>query len=159
MLIGIERLPNPLLRHPPRSGPLSLNSPPAALLDWPRCWIYERSPGATQSLSPSSVGFRNLKEEEGNGTRNQMAAKQSDVRDGQPLLRTVIFAISSNSQSASFDRGKAQPNGFTQSRSVDVGDPILVADSSIRKIEALSWYVAVWVRRIVRVEPDMWLGQ
>ena len=66
---------------------------------------------------------------------------------------TMVFAVPSHSQSTSFDSGKAQPNGFPQSRSVDVRNPVLVADAAVGEIEALAGHIAIGVRCIVRGEP------
>ncbi len=43
----------------------------------------------------------------------------------------MIFAVSSNSETACFDCGKTESNSLAQSSSVDVGDVVLLADPSI----------------------------
>lgn len=66
---------------------------------------------------------------------------------------TVILAVASYTQAASLDRGKAEANGLAQRRSVDVGDTVLVAYATVRKVEALARHVTVGIRRVVGVKP------
>ena len=65
----------------------------------------------------------------------------------------MIFAIASNAQASSFDCGKTQPNGLSQSCSVNMRNSVLVADPSIRKIEPLSRDIPVRIGCIVGSEP------
>jgi hypothetical protein len=67
--------------------------------------------------------------------------------------RTMIFAIASHTQAPSFDRGKAEPDGFAQGGSVDVRDPILIANSSVREIQSLTGNIAIRVGSIVGRQP------
>ena len=67
--------------------------------------------------------------------------------------RTVIFAIASHTQAACFDRGKAESDGLAQGGGVDVRDPILIANSSVRKIQSLTRNISIRVRCIVGGQP------
>jgi hypothetical protein len=65
----------------------------------------------------------------------------------------MIFAIPPNAQAPSFDCGKTQPDGLSQSCSVNMGNPVLVADPSIRKIEPLPRDIPVGIGYIVSGKP------
>jgi hypothetical protein len=65
----------------------------------------------------------------------------------------MIFAIPPNAQAPSFDCGKTQPDGLSQSCSVNMGNPVLVTDPSIRKIEPLPRDIPVRIGCIVSGEP------
>ena len=65
----------------------------------------------------------------------------------------MIFAIASHTQAPRFDRGKAEPDGLTQGGSVDVRDPILIANSSVREIQSLTGDIAIRVRGVVGRQP------
>jgi hypothetical protein len=67
--------------------------------------------------------------------------------------RTMIFAIASHTQAPRFDRGKAEPDGLAQGGSVDVRDPILIANSSVREIQSLAGNIAIRVGSIVGRQP------
>jgi hypothetical protein len=71
----------------------------------------------------------------------------------QTRLHTMIFAIPSNAQAPSFDCGKTEPNGFSQSCSVNMRNSVLVADPSIREIEPLPRDIPVGIGCIVGGEP------
>lgn len=63
----------------------------------------------------------------------------------------MIFAVASDPQTSCFDRGKTESNGFAQSSGVDVRDPILIADSAVRKVEPLAGNVAIGIWCVVSV--------
>jgi len=65
----------------------------------------------------------------------------------------MIFTIASHTQAPCFDRGKAEPDGLTQCGSVDVRDPILIANSSVREIQSLTGNVAIRIWCIVGRQP------
>jgi hypothetical protein len=67
--------------------------------------------------------------------------------------RTMIFAIASHTQAPRFDRGKAEPDGLAQGGSVDVRDPILIANPSVREIQSLTRNVAIRVGCIIGGQP------
>ena len=62
---------------------------------------------------------------------------------------TMIFAVTPYAQTSSFDSRKAKAYGLAQCRSIDMGDPVLVTDSPIRKVETLTGNISVRVRGIV----------
>ena len=65
----------------------------------------------------------------------------------------MIFAIPSDAQASSFDGWETKTDGFPQSCRVNVGYAVLVADPSIRKIEALTRYVSIRIRCVICSEP------
>ena len=66
---------------------------------------------------------------------------------------TVIFAITPDAQSSSFDRRKAKANSLAKCSSIDVRNSVLITNSAIREIKTLPRNVSVGVRRIVRRQP------
>lgn len=69
------------------------------------------------------------------------------------LWLTMIFAIPSDAETPCFDCGKTQANSLAQSGRVDVRNPVLVTDSTVREIKALTRHIAIGIRSIVRSEP------
>ena len=65
----------------------------------------------------------------------------------------MIFAVASHTQSSRFDRGKTEPDGLAQGGSVDVRDPILIANSSVREIQSLTGNITIRVRSVVGRQP------
>lgn len=66
----------------------------------------------------------------------------------------MVFAISANAQTPCFDSGKTEPDGFAECRSINMGDLVLVANSAVRKIETLAWYIPIRVRCVVGGQPE-----
>jgi len=65
----------------------------------------------------------------------------------------MIFAVPSNAQAPSFDGGKTKPDGFSQSCGVNMRNPVLVTDPSIRKIEPLPRDIPVRIGCIISGKP------
>lgn len=63
--------------------------------------------------------------------------------------RTMIFAISANSQTAGLDVWEAKPDGFAERSRVYMRNTILVTDTTIGKIETLAGDVAIRVWSII----------
>lgn len=63
--------------------------------------------------------------------------------------RTMIFAIPADTQPPCFDSRKTESDCFAERRSINVGNLVLVANSAVRKIKALAWYIPIRVRSIV----------
>ena len=74
--------------------------------------------------------------------------------DEQRKRLTMILAVSSDAETACFDSGKTQTDGFTESRGVDVRNSVLVTDPTVGKVEPLARDVAVWIRGIVGSKPE-----
>jgi len=72
-------------------------------------------------------------------------------REGKKL--TVIFTVPTDAQAPSLDCRKTKSNGFSQSRGIDVGYPILVANPSVREVEPLPWDIAIWIGGVIRRKP------
>jgi len=66
----------------------------------------------------------------------------------------MIFAVPSHAKSSRLDSRETETDGLAQGRGVDMGDAILIADTTIRKIEPLAGDIAIGVGRIVGREPD-----
>ena len=67
--------------------------------------------------------------------------------------RTMVLAVPSYAQPSRFDSGEAKSDGLAQRRSVDVRDPILVAYTPVREVEALPGDVPVGVRGVIGRQP------
>lgn len=65
----------------------------------------------------------------------------------------MIFAIPSDAQAPSFNGWETKTNGLSQGCRVNMGYAVLVADPSVRKIEALARYVSIRIRCVIRSEP------
>jgi len=65
----------------------------------------------------------------------------------------VVLAIPSDAQTPCLDSGEAETNGFSKRGSVNMRNSILIADPSIREIEALARNIPIRVWGIVRREP------
>jgi len=61
----------------------------------------------------------------------------------------MIFAISANAETTCLDVWEAKADRFSEGRGVDVRDAILVADTTIREIEALAGDIAIGIWGIV----------
>lgn len=66
----------------------------------------------------------------------------------------MVFAIPANTQTPCFDSGKTESDGLAERCSINVRDLVLVADSAVRKIKALAWYIPIRVRSIVGGQPE-----
>lgn len=75
-------------------------------------------------------------------------------KDGRRQL-TVVFTVPAHPQTPSLDGGEAETDCLAQSRSINMGDAILVAHTAIRKIETLTRNIAIWVGSIVGTKPDV----
>ena len=64
-------------------------------------------------------------------------------------ILTMILAVTTNAQATGLDGGKTQPDRLSQSCSIDMGDLILFADPAIRKVEALTRYIAIGIGSII----------
>ena len=65
----------------------------------------------------------------------------------------MILAVPTNTQSPSFDCGETQPDGFPESGRVDVRDTVLIANSSVGEVQALSGNVPIGIWSIVGGQP------
>jgi len=61
----------------------------------------------------------------------------------------MILAIPPNTEASCFDSREAKPDCFPKCGGIDVGYPILIANSPIREIEALSWYIPIRIGSVV----------
>jgi hypothetical protein len=66
----------------------------------------------------------------------------------------MIFTIASNPQAPGLDRGKAKTDRLSKGCSIDMGDPVLIADPAVREVEALARDISVWIGGVVGVEPE-----
>jgi hypothetical protein len=65
----------------------------------------------------------------------------------------MIFAVPSDAQAPCFYRGEAEPDCLAECGGIDVGNPVLITNPTIRKVQALSGYIAVGVWCVVGREP------
>lgn len=75
------------------------------------------------------------------------------IRAGTMKVLTVILAVSPDPETSCFDCGETEPDGLTQGGGVDVRNTVLVADTTIGKVESLAGDVSVGVRSVVGGEP------
>lgn len=68
-------------------------------------------------------------------------------------MRTVIFAVPSDTQTSRLDSRKTQSDGLSQRGGVDMRNVVLLADAAVGHVEALARDVAIGEGRIVRSEP------
>ena len=68
---------------------------------------------------------------------------------------TVIFAVPPDPKTPGFDCRETEPDGLSQGGGVYVRNTVLVADTTIRKVESLAGDVAVGVRSVVGGEPRL----
>jgi len=66
----------------------------------------------------------------------------------------VVFAVPSDAQAPCFYRGEAEPDCFAKCGGIDVRNPVLITNPTIRKVQALSGYIAVGVWSVVGSEPE-----
>lgn len=65
----------------------------------------------------------------------------------------MILAISTYSQATCLDVWEAEPDGLTEGCGIDMRNAVLVADTTIRKIETLTRYIAIGIGCIVGSQP------
>jgi hypothetical protein len=65
----------------------------------------------------------------------------------------VILAIASNTQSSRFNGGEAETNRLSERSGINVRNPVLITNATVRKIETLSRNISIGVGCIIGVEP------
>ena len=65
----------------------------------------------------------------------------------------MVFTVPPDPKAPGFDCRETKPDGLAQRGSVYVRDTILVADTAVRKVQALAGHVAVGVGSVVGGEP------
>ena len=66
----------------------------------------------------------------------------------------MIFTVSPDPQTPSFDSRKAESDSFPKRGGVDMRDPVLVTDAAVREIQSLAGDVPIGVRCVVGSEPE-----
>ena len=68
-------------------------------------------------------------------------------------ILAVIFTVASDAETAGLDGWETETDGLAEGSGVDVGDVVVVTDTTIGEIEALPWDISVWVGGVICGEP------
>jgi hypothetical protein len=65
----------------------------------------------------------------------------------------MIFAISTNTKAPGFDSRKTESDSLAQCGCINMRNSVLIAHPAVGKVQALSRYVPIRVRRIICCQP------